>query len=69
MFLEQLTHVRFAKSHRNSVDASFESSSEVLCLEGVLCAEFAGSFRDCNCQCKLSKPGLKGHTLQLQIVN
>lgn len=52
MLLEQLTHVRFAKSHGNSVDASFEPSSEVLCLEGVLCPQFASSFRDCNGQCK-----------------
>lgn len=63
MFLEELAHVRFAKSHRNSVDASFESSSEVLCLEGVLCAELARSFRDCNGQRKLSRPGYKKHTL------
>jgi hypothetical protein len=47
VLLEQLAHVRFAEGNGNSINASFEACSEVLSLEGILCAEFASSFGDC----------------------
>lgn len=46
VFLPQLTHVGVAQGDRDAVDATFDASTEIIGLEGVLCAKFAGAFGD-----------------------
>lgn len=46
VFLPQLTHVGVAQGDRDAVDTTFNASTEIIGLEGVLCAKFAGAFGD-----------------------
>lgn len=47
MFFVQFTHVRLAQRDGDTVDASFDTGTQVICLKSVLGSKLASSFSDC----------------------
>ena len=47
MLLEELAHVALAKGNRDAVDASFDTRTEVICLQSILRSKVSSSLGDC----------------------